>query len=791
MALARKTNTGQFALVGPKFEAKGTFLLRCRYQMEIYIKIWPSVKDRKGYDIPDPPAHLSDEQKTQWEAAVAKISTILGSDRNAKDRLRWLKRVEEHFPLSDEPFPLLTCTPERVQHALMKALKQDNVTEPSKAVTHLRLAFSAIGRVHPYGDKSDIFKDRDLCTGLIGDTGNPVPDNMLSSVREALHRDASNEGDEGNEGGEGNANDDWNKKGYPVPFPIVYVTILSLLAQVLEQVKTEARTTNTNTLGNVRNKCKTLIALIISMHEGCRPIEITNYLGHDNIFLDLHDKITVLTLAFISAETLAHLLKNFLLRRFVMVMPKTKQKATRSDKAAGRKEAWELAKKVPRSKACMPPHCNSVDMLVLLTIVFRILAAFCPEFYLDAAKRGRMFPPGGRAIQTTLKSFIMSAIVLPILWAFYAIRYAAAEEDKKANIALEWTKSRMGHTDLSRLAEEHYAESDFQRVCDANGEPLKLGVDTGVDIWNIRGIRIEHVPHHGSAFNPSFLADKEAMQQELSETEKKVRMLLGSKGVLEEGEWVSWDDMKNKGRAQRVSEMFEDFSKIPFGMDIRFPEGTLSEEAKTLWDETKQKLEEIFEGVSRKRDDLIPEVGTWPQVIYGDWSSLVNMPNKYLAPPPKPKPAKKTATLKAKGVVMKKKAAKAKEVAQPLVEEPNADEPMDDFQMFRRNEIQPGDHVVILIPEEGGDEWALPLPRTNRKVWYAKAKNPPFNKKDGFRGVFLSNEEESLMLPFTKKHHDVVYMEDESILAIYDEGGEEITDDNLKEMLEVFEKVNR
>ena len=671
---------------------------------------WENVKE--GNEV-EKPAILTDADA--WDEVQAFY-------RN-KTKVKWAREIE------DAGLDLFFCKEAPLKDFLVRVIFDErNVTKKSSLsdiITDVRGVFRAIGREHDFG-AGTTYKH-------IGDelifSGNP----MTPATDELLHKKLK---EKAKSGGKTVGKE---KMGKPVSVVAGYMNMIFQLRTAMDLlVRWE--------IGEIKQGERILnLAMLVLMyafllHEGARPGDV-EHLHHAEMFYVLHENVYMLTMVFLHPKTLAYLWRNNALSRCVLGMYKGKDKKH----------------VLLREKAVMPVAFNSLDLGMIYTICMRIVMSVAPEILSKKVFKAKLNLTSLRHKRNKKYDFKD--------FTFYSFRYAAAEEDKAAaaQVHESWTRARMGHTFSSEM-KEYYARNQGKRAV-IGDEEIPLGMDIYERATNPKIIKLEFIPVSASGIVPEdddwlekVFQDEEEMKKEFVDTAALVKKYIED----DDDEAMATLKEKYKECAERW------YSVIPFGMNLKFASRITPEGMSTTFAEYKQRLEEMFEEVPAPK--AIPELWSFPQVIYGNWRSLIGEADSI-----------------AKEETKKKDKKRKRQVIEDSEDAGDAEIDPNDYDFAT---ILHHDHVVILC-NDPRDTCALKLPNLEKYVWVLQVESVKVKKRTNtadLMGWFYKNDKKDITAPLVmrKKPGPAITIIEDAIVKVYgadDEEEFELTQENIEDIV--------
>ena len=182
----------------------------------------------------------------------------------------------------------------------------------------------------------------------------------------------------------------------------------------------------------------------------------------------------------------------------------------------------------------------------------------------------------------------------------------------------------------------------------------------------------------------------------------------------------------------------------------------MSDKMRTIYDHNVSYLTGYFAQPRLDKTFVKPEVWSWTQTRYGNWSAIaptgatqVFEPTEQLLP-----------------------VSRNKRTLETILEAGEWD--------WIAHNITPGNYVVILC--EKPDGYSLRLPNINKRVWVVKVSKFKI-KSNMLHGKFYGNKAKSITEPLTHQKKDKIQISDHMIMAIYDDDDEFSLDfENIEEV---------
>ena len=488
-------------------------------------------------------------------------------------------------------------------------------------------------------------------------------------------------------------------------------TIYYMITNLLKQAITETR------FDRKENCCYLGLLLSFLMHEGCRPGEIHNRVRHKDLYFALHKKVYWLTLVFLSDECLNHIIENYLIQSYVYILYKGK-----------RMNAYQ-----GRVKTSIPILYNSLDLPILYTIFIKLS--------IRSEIREHVFKTMNYAdlLADKLDRMKISRFV------FYSIRYGTCEEDKKYKIPGEWTKYLAGHSDNS-LQGDKYAKNQADRVI-YDTHICPLGIDIYPNSPTSNDISLEMMPTQGYDIysNKHIIADKK-YEMEFELISNHVAKF------LETNDEESLEFLMSRHK--------NDISGLQIGFgNFTFPDNMFPDKMKELYETNIQYLRDTFKTPERPDHFYKPELWSWLQVRYGDWSQLFT----------------KSAT-KLNMKTSFKETVHAKRNLKDITQEGEWDWICDN--------ITVGNYVVIICRQP--DKYSMSLPNIDdAKVWIAHVTR--FKKMSStIYANFLYNKDNDVTKPLNLFTKDKVSVSNDVIMGIFEDDEDFALDSKDVEEIEKY-----
>lgn len=564
---------------GPKYTPKGqneNLLQMKAYAFQETYKLFLSGTPLDGLVKP------SKVDDSAWEEVVCIFKE--------KDRVRWLKLLVGTYDIN-----ILSCTEDDIRNILEKYVfeRESNKEITSKKTiadicTTIRMLFRNIGREWDWCDR----KDFDLMGTFLVNSGNPMTTGTENLLKARLLRDKKDKIKKG------------EKLAGAVSIPMAYTFLVYLLSILIKDINgyISGRITQKERIVNL---AYLILLWTISMHEGPRYGEIVDHLKYTNLYVPLHKKVYWLAFAFLDMKTLRHLLLGNHISHYVMSLYKSKK----------------VREERPRMKSVIPTPYNSIDLFTIFI--------FCMKCILTLDFEGQLY--------TSLKVFkkknysdLRKEKVKHICtkkMTFYSCRYGAAVDDVRSSIEVKesWTRYRMGHTPTSQMKEKYGKNKDRVEMGNMHA-PMGLDVFEGATYENNKGIMLEFYPMNtfNCTYNTSWCSETFKNDSDMSQHFDEV---VNNINQFVDADEDKKENIKNRLKAYAPCD-FSWINEFPMGFHINFPNELMNNNMKKLLDESLDILC-TNEGGRLCIDEVdvpkrIPEVWSFPQVIYGNWRPLLS-----------------------------------------------------------------------------------------------------------------------------------------------------------------------
>lgn len=383
------------------------------------------------------------------------------------------------------------------------------------------------------------------------------------------------------------------KHGAAAPMPLVYYYMLTFLLETLQMIGKISH------IDRIINIAYLTLMLAFLMHEGSRPFELLKHLHHRDLYFRAWGRtIPWLTFALVSPKTLAYLLENDVLKSYTINMWKCKN-------------AKEYR---ARQKSVIPTPYNSFDLFMIYTIIMRIIIHLDPRSIASTVFKQGLNMAGffSRKIKN-LQKFVL-----------YSIRYGAAVDDETHNIPGHWTRYRMAHSKISNTKDK-YAAGNYT-----------ITTDQGVSIAMLppmpstSEILLEFHQVNGASTGDIWTSIPEDIQNDIDKAMGLANVLIDPSEIYQ--------------HQSSSLELLADLKQLPFGMNINTKLRTYESDLESV----KKHLNMYFKPVQAAK---IPEVWSYPYIMYGNWRPLLNLDIDDTASQPK-KPRLENTQIKPKNMVI-------------------------------------------------------------------------------------------------------------------------------------------
>lgn len=599
---------------------------------------------------------------------------------NDSKKTNWLVKVESK--LQEKGKHIMFCSDDDVKVALMEII---TIESPSKKYiknicSMVRSAFRVIGREHSWGNGEEF---KNLGKPLVF-SGNPMTSAHEYAIIKEKCKNSKSRG----------------KHGSAVSVVIVYMMMICYLDKLLAWVSMFVKGSIKQT-ERIVNFAYLVMLYAFLMHESSRVSEITKILKHENLYIPLHDHVYWLTLVFIKPETLAYLLSNNVLTHYVIELYKGKK----------------LQQVRPRMKSVIPCPYNSIDLMFMYIVCMRIILTINPFALCTLVFKQNLN-------YTSLRSMHAKMHDIFKLIKYYCLRYTAAEEDIRGNIPPFWTRFRMGHTFTSNVKDQYAKNNNRVKVDDKD---LAIGMDVFENATDPKIIPFEFNDLENSrpTYNPSWSAttfkDNQEMQYDFENTHIMVKKML--EGEDEDTKTILLDRLKETA-------ILEWLKLIPFGDHMKLSPKLYPSSFFRFFTNARKRALVYFTTVDEP--SCIPELWSFPQVVYGNWRKLLNI--KCASPPPLERIKSGTKDGDTKDIDTK---GDASDNASDNASDSDSDNGWSDG--FEISDIEPN-NVVVICCENGKDVCALRVPSLNDKyVWIVRVKSVKLLQKRTHDGLQMAN----------------------------------------------------
>jgi len=723
-----------FMSLGPAYTTKHTNKHIAQQKAYAFKLTWEDLKKGKSITIADNPSDAI--SKEAWEDYY---TNLVAPTENNK------KRFSIMCDLEAKGIDLLHADEQTVRAGLELVVKDDrNIKRPTYMkglVSQLRQGLMALGRIHAFGEGEQM----DFLGNPLVDSNNPMTKptqdyfDLMIKEKEKQTKKAMPESDDKTDA----------REGAPASLALVYFLILRLLHNAIFP---EGKINQVSRLVNLLSLALLLMMLI---HEVSRPGDCYRELLHEHLYLPLHDKVYMLTFAFLKPATFAFFLENDLLQKYGNSFYKGKQ----------RKIFLE------RLKATMPLAQNGLDMMVMYVVVMRLILMLDPSALCVTVFKNTSWIQQLRSHASKIGLMMLT---------FYSLRYAHAEEMNKGGIMSDVIRTIMGHVYDSDINLQ-YANNKDKRV-KWDGAAIPLGTDLMGHATDESLIPLEFNIVNGSLVTDSAFLDnitEPDMRAEFVQVSGLVSSWIekkdeSAKATLLDIIRIEYrDPAPHKVREVRKKAFKSYLSFIPMGFNFKFPAKALPDRIQEEFVTVQSSLQAAFKKVVVP--PTAPSFLVWslPQVVFGNWRKAAHspLPPKTLIVPPPTFEVCMVPSVIPKFVTrpVEPKAKKPKVISSALAKRKEVPESDDEEWDIIPENIEKGDLVIILCPMDQEDKYSFFLPAIpDRKVWLARAVSYTGRTKR-FVGVFMFNESHIIADPWqsnTLKDKQSVIIEDMDVMEI-------------------------
>ncbi len=681
--------------LGATYTKPGQNLVHIENKAFAWKKIQKDVFDMKPIVKP------SDVTPESWKDLQDNL--ILNSDR-----LSALKK------LYDQEIDLLTCDEQQIRQSLSDIMKQKNIYKKStlmKWMSILRQAFRAIGREHEYGQGSIQMN----LGNILVNTNNPISKSNQDFLINYIKQDDLPE--------------KRSRQGYPVSMPLVYNVIWHLINQCI------INSAKINDIRRLNNMMDLALLLSFGMYEPSRPNEIFDHLNQNQLYTCLHDKVYLLTFAFLKSNTLEYILENNLVQSFVHIIWKGKCKKDH----------------ISRIRNTVPVEQNSLCLFVIYIIVMRLRVFINMKDVDESFDHDRVFKKKNDWIKQ-LNNVCKSLDIKD--FTFYSLRYSHSEEMNKINIPESIRRHIMGHSKNSDMNIQYSKNKGMRVSCD--NKQISMSCDIENTSLNMTNQNMEYrlATEEPIKYNTSFLnsLENDDMRSEFQEI-----TLLTTK-FIEENDTVSlrtlFDNITDLdisvNKKDRKNNIIKDFRQLPIGFQIKFPKECLSESIQSNQHSMFESLQDIFKKQSDKTNLI--EISSFIQLAFWNWRNT----GKGIQEPlswKKDRHVEKRKLAHVDNIIPKKKTKY----------DTTENSPKWDFIL---ENIEKDDIVVIIC--NAIDKCSFKIESINAHVWIAKAHS---YKNGIFKGYFMKATQNDMTLHIQdhlRNKIESVVIEDTDCVGIYE-----------------------
>lgn len=716
---------------GPTYTGTGQNEPIAQEKASGFSKNWARYLESDKNFVPTRPDMVEDD--IAWETTLSLFQS--------RDKMAWARRLCQDYNIN-----FMTCTEYDIMQALNKYIFERTQGKPIKKVSSIsdicstiRGLFRDIGREYGWENQKQF-----TWGSFTFIAGNPMTSGTENELKKRLRR-------------QGNA--DPEKLGGTLSAPMAYVNLVWHLSQLLDMMH-KWSVKRYNQVERIENMAYLTMLFAFCMHEGCRYTEMLDHMTHGDLYLPLHINVYWLTFALIDIDMLSYLVSNNKLAYYVMCPYKGKK----------------IKEKRPRMKSIIPASYNSVDLFTIWVFCMRCVLTVNPQSALSFADRKVFKKNNYSDLRLDKQAKIKKVHNIEIKdLTFYSHRYGGAKEDKKAApiVTPSMTEYRMGHAPNTKTKEKYAANKTAVSLDDTQ---VMMGMDLYQEPSYTHGITIEFLPMTaaGSTNDSSWLDNAfadDVMKTEFDKVSKNV------------GDFIESGDPSVLLASTKQTRDISWISKFPIGFHINFPSELMTEAMKTLLDKSIDLLtsqdpedDDPFPVISEvDKPNLIPELWSFPQIMYGNWRGLINDQEELAKPPLRPKPNPQTR----KRPRLLSSTPTPTGSPEPEIEQDN--DSSDDggwSDGFRLDKIEIGDHIVLYCTKPR-DVCALSLPpgagsssSQMKYVFIAKVTKISDNAEDpsakDIRGYFYYNTNKNATEGLSKqKRTQAITIRETSVLDIY------------------------
>jgi hypothetical protein len=684
----------------PKFTPAGQRKRIIQLKALLFAALWEVFKNAK-------PAYIKAEFDQHVDKAMQKIGIVKNehNDKVIQDALDELKRCVFFQPknigllreLQSDGFDIMFGKDETLANKLVDLIKRHKQITSMEYIRNTlaraHSSFYAIGRERKWADQEIITPEFGRDNPVVN-AGNPLTKSVRDDVKKEFDKmerphkfNANITMEDGND-----KQVSMEKHGLPASVAVIYYVIIHTTHKLLTSVQT------INDTRRMINMAHLILLWTITLHEGARPGDTMSGTTHTDFVFRFGREYHMLTLAFVSAPTLAYLLGSNYLKRFRFESFKGKT----VKEYRGRWHSW------------LPWEYNSIDLAFIYILMMRIIA------FVDPSNIQKKVFNKPKSNLSDIRKNVNDMLGIKGL-VMYSIRYALCEESLKyvGMIPGQWVKYVMGHVQHSFMR-HRYAANASQRVSVENITTL-LGGDVSSSITNDI-IPIGFHPYNDDRMDKVPEDVPQDIINELDAVEKEVRLWLeSSKDSIKD-----MDNLMSKV-PKTHEEFFDDMSNIPFGSHFSFKTRMLSIDMETKLEKTLVDMREAF-FEDKKVPTTTDKVVLWSygQVMFGEWHKSNNesakreydrMQARQLIASIQQEIMKIDCGVKPQtmsGVKRLKDSDKPSiETKKPKVVIDNDDD--SDFVEYSARQLEVND--VVFIKCSVRDKWSIKIPNTNYYVW--------------------------------------------------------------------------
>ena len=580
---------------GPSYWKKDTMVQDCKRMLTFFNATWPIIHDwiemklgcktKKVGPLPDDvvtkldraalATHLSEEEWNQFKKKMYDTATPL-----FMSRLLVLYEIAEFLVDTKSKSTLTTCTDSDVRDAMIRMCSKSGPGSIKKKVSCARQAFLAMGRKHEWGDRAPI--QEDTASPIWANTGCPVS----SALQDTLIDNSTVEQVER------------KSLGGAVKAPMMAwynIEQLRHTCELVEEFENGGKGKN-QTIQQINNACGLGMLIAMLMHTGSRPGNINRLLHEHLYFKGMHKKVYWLTLAFIRPDTLQFLIKNDIIKEYIMKIHNGYKKNGKE----GRDElrVWE--------KLTVPCPYNSLDLPTMFALYWRLLLSVDGEAYLNAPSVFTRPPQTYSAIfGSQNKGLGIMDLVL------YSVRYGTAKDDKKNKVDKATKRRRMAHSEGSNTGEKVYETCTHLVTYEGDEEESEDGDMDGEapTLMNpLNPNNQDNMYFQRNWLDDTFEDEDDLLRQDFEECVDLVSAYIASPTPAHIESLISRID----GRG------IDDLDKLSLGVSYVLPGIGKKLEAKH-----QDNLDTLCDMMDVRDDaDIVPHLVDFTSIMYGNWRDL-------------------------------------------------------------------------------------------------------------------------------------------------------------------------